>query len=658
MPGENLTRAEAQERKALIDVHSYEIDLDLTTGPRPSRARRPSGSRRSRPSLDVHRRRHQDGARDHPQRRAARPAPRSATACASSCTTSRPRTSSSSSPTPRTPTPARACTASSTRSTTRCTCTRQFEVPDSRRVFAVFEQPDLKATFQFTVTAPGELAGRQQPAHPRAREARQRRRGDLGFRPDTGALELRHRARGRAVRRGAQTSSPRSDGRVIPLGIYSPQVAEPSTSTPTTSSRRPRQGFAFYEATVRLPVPVREVRPALRARVQRRGDGERRRDHVHRDLRLPLEGHRRDQGAPRRHDPARARPHVVRRPRDDEVVERPVAQRVLRRVGVDARDRRGHRVDRGVDDVRRRWRRAGRTARTSCRRRTPSSRPSTTSRTCRSTSTASPTPRAARCSSSSSPGSGIDAFLAGVAAYFKKHAYGNTELSDLLAELEITSGRDLADWSQAVARDRRRQHAAPRDRGRRGRRDHLVRGAADGGPRATPPSARTAWRSASTTCAAARCVRDHRVELDVDGDAHRGAGARRAARARPDPASTTTTSPTRRSASTTASLAVAIEHLADIDDPLARSLVWGSAWDATRDAETTAERLRAARAQQHRAPRPSRRRCARRSTQLPTAARYYVAAPAPRRDDRGGRRRAVGARPGRRGRHPTPSSSS
>jgi aminopeptidase N len=30
----------------------------------------------------------------------------------------------------------------------------QFEVPDSRRMFAVFEQPDLKATFAFTVTAP------------------------------------------------------------------------------------------------------------------------------------------------------------------------------------------------------------------------------------------------------------------------------------------------------------------------------------------------------------------------------------------------------------------------------------------------------------------------------------------------------------------------
>src|SRR5690606_13983729 len=30
----------------------------------------------------------------------------------------------------------------------------QFEVADSRRVFAVFEQPDLKARFRFTVTAP------------------------------------------------------------------------------------------------------------------------------------------------------------------------------------------------------------------------------------------------------------------------------------------------------------------------------------------------------------------------------------------------------------------------------------------------------------------------------------------------------------------------
>jgi aminopeptidase N len=43
---------------------------------------------------------------------------------------------------------------------------------------------------------------------------------------------------------------------------------------------------------------------------------------------------------------------------------------------------------------------------------------------------------------------GIDAFFAGVGQYFQKHAFGNTELSDLLVELEATSGRDLSGWSQ------------------------------------------------------------------------------------------------------------------------------------------------------------------------------------------------------------------
>ncbi|MBB4071934.1 aminopeptidase N [Canibacter oris] len=44
---------------------------------------------------------------------------------------------------------------------------------------------------------------------------------------------------------------------------------------------------------------------------------------------------------------------------------------------------------------------------------------------------------------------GRDKFFAGVNAYFKKHAYGNTELPDLLTELEATSGRDLGAWAKA-----------------------------------------------------------------------------------------------------------------------------------------------------------------------------------------------------------------
>ncbi|MCW2840653.1 MAG: pepN [Aeromicrobium sp.] len=39
-------------------------------------------------------------------------------------------------------------------------------------------------------------------------------------------------------------------------------------------------------------------------------------------------------------------------------------------------------------------------------------------------------------------------FFAGLRAYFGKHAYGNTQLSDLLVELEAASGRELGDWSK------------------------------------------------------------------------------------------------------------------------------------------------------------------------------------------------------------------
>ena len=43
---------------------------------------------------------------------------------------------------------------------------------------------------------------------------------------------------------------------------------------------------------------------------------------------------------------------------------------------------------------------------------------------------------------------GVDAFLAGLRAYFVEHAYGNTTLADLLRALEESSGRNLGDWSK------------------------------------------------------------------------------------------------------------------------------------------------------------------------------------------------------------------
>jgi len=43
---------------------------------------------------------------------------------------------------------------------------------------------------------------------------------------------------------------------------------------------------------------------------------------------------------------------------------------------------------------------------------------------------------------------GQEQFLAALRSYFRKHEYANTELKDLLAELESASGRDLSSWSK------------------------------------------------------------------------------------------------------------------------------------------------------------------------------------------------------------------
>jgi len=57
----------------------------------------------------------------------------------------------------------------------------QFEVADSRRVFPVFEQPDLKATFAFTVTTPAGWTVRSvspsATGHPSSPGPSSRRRG-------------------------------------------------------------------------------------------------------------------------------------------------------------------------------------------------------------------------------------------------------------------------------------------------------------------------------------------------------------------------------------------------------------------------------------------------------------------------------------------------
>ncbi len=43
---------------------------------------------------------------------------------------------------------------------------------------------------------------------------------------------------------------------------------------------------------------------------------------------------------------------------------------------------------------------------------------------------------------------GEDAFVSGLQSYFRRHAWGNAVLEDLITEIEQASGRDLADWTR------------------------------------------------------------------------------------------------------------------------------------------------------------------------------------------------------------------
>jgi len=180
---------------------------------------------------------------------------------------------------------------------------------------------------------------------------------------------------------------------------------------------------------------------------------------------------------------------------------------------------------------------------------------------------------------------GLPEFMLGVANYFKKHAYGNTELSDLLVELEKTSGRELTQWSKQWLETAGVNTLRP-----------LIETTADGTitsfvvqqeaaadyPTIRPHRLAIGFYSLND----GKLVRDSRIEIDVDGE--RTDVPQLVGQGRPDLVLVNDEDLAyAKIRLDDQSLAVAMEHLADISDPLARSIVWGAAWDATRDAEAS-----------------------------------------------------------------------
>ena len=139
--------------------------------------------------------------------------------------------------------------------------------------------------------------------------------------------------------------------RVVPLGVFCRTSLAAHLDTDDDPRGDPA-GLRVLRGGLRHALPVREVRPAVRAGVQLGRDGERRLRDPERGLRLPVPGAGGVLRAACGDDPARARAHVVRRPGHDDLVGRPVAERVVRRVGQHAGGRGGDPVGLGLDHLR------------------------------------------------------------------------------------------------------------------------------------------------------------------------------------------------------------------------------------------------------------------------------------------------------------------
>ncbi|MDG3013205.1 aminopeptidase N [Speluncibacter jeojiensis] len=183
---------------------------------------------------------------------------------------------------------------------------------------------------------------------------------------------------------------------------------------------------------------------------------------------------------------------------------------------------------------------------------------------------------------------GLPGFLAGLREYFRTHAYGNAEFSDLLAALEQSSGRDLSGWgAQWLRTTGLNTLSADFDVDGQGRFTRFAVRQEGAVPGAGELRVHRLAVGVYDDDGSGKLVRTSRVELDVDGELTEVPeliGARRgklvlvndddltycALRLDPESLRTLTT------------------RIGDIVEPLPRTLCWSAAWEMTRQAEMRA----------------------------------------------------------------------
>ncbi len=193
---------------------------------------------------------------------------------------------------------------------------------------------------------------------------------------------------------------------------------------------------------------------------------------------------------------------------------------------------------------------------------------------------------------------GQDEFLAGCRDYFARHAWGNTTLSDFLAALERASGRDLGGWRDAwlltTGVNRLTVDLDVDDDGRY-RTVTVTQSAPAPNWAGLPgtPAHRPVLRPHRVAVGLyreredGRLVRDERVEFDVTGERTEVpelVGLPAASVVLPNDDDLSYAKLTLDPATTD----VVTARLSALVDPLARAQVWSATWDMVRDAELPA----------------------------------------------------------------------
>ncbi len=181
---------------------------------------------------------------------------------------------------------------------------------------------------------------------------------------------------------------------------------------------------------------------------------------------------------------------------------------------------------------------------------------------------------------------GKEYFLAAMASYFRQHAWSNTTLADLLSALEQASGRDLAAWSKEWLETSGVNTLRPRftvgDDGCFTSFEVLQEAATD------YPTLRSHRLAIGLyDLGPEGLTRRQRVELDVVGERTRVAEL--VGVEQPDLVLLNDDDLTyAKIRLDERSLATLVDHISELRDSLPRTLAWSAAWDMCRDAELPA----------------------------------------------------------------------